>query len=647
MKALLSRPSAPLFLLTALCLTFWSRVLLTDQVLLPGAMLRGFAPFGNDPNAPWTILQWDALAQYFPWRHYAAQSLRGGEIPLWNPFQFSGTPFLANAQSAVLYPLNLPFWIFDTARAFGIAAFAHSILASFATYFLARRWNLSRAAAVVAATIYTFCGYLSAWALLPTLFATASWLPLCLLLFEKASDEKSGAASFFLALALGSALLAGHAQIFFYILLALALRQPFLERKWRGLAILCGATLLALALGAAQLLPTLELARLGHRAGGPPTLADWEFWKPRALQGADWPSLLVPNWPMSWGSLNENFGYLGVGALGLGILGVFFGIEERKKARKEEFEGDLPKKSSFLAFFLSSMPKNYAFTLAIFGLLYALATPVSQFFFFNAPGVSQMGGTGRALLLWSLGVALLAGFGLDLGRSKIKSALFPIAALLFVGAELFFNAFSTQPTAPRAWIYPPTQLTTFLAQNSAPDARVLFVTPKNAWLPAEALARGGRNHPPGVLPPNGAMVYGIHDVNGYDSLSPRVYRAWVGGENGGPSPQLNGNMVLLESPSPALLDSLAVRYVVTPQGLAPETAPGRKILSVNGADVWQREIGGALRASGASFTPGWKAGKYQPETFRLGGFVSLCALGFVAAALVFKRKTWHNTKERQ
>ncbi|HEX8466116.1 MAG TPA: hypothetical protein VF627_16000, partial [Abditibacterium sp.] len=165
-----------LALLLGLCLVFWSRVLFTGQVLLPGAMLGGFAPFGTDPRAPWTILQWDALAQYFPWRHFAAQSLRAGEIPLWNPFQFTGTPFVANAQSAVFYPLNWPFWVFDTAYAFGIATFLHSILASFATYFLARRWNLSRAAAILAATIYAGCGYLSAWALLPTLFATASWL---------------------------------------------------------------------------------------------------------------------------------------------------------------------------------------------------------------------------------------------------------------------------------------------------------------------------------------------------------------------------------------------------------------------------------------------------------------------------------------
>jgi len=53
---------APISLLCGLAFLFWSRVLVAGQVLLPGAMLRGFAPFGGDPQAPWTILQWDSLA---------------------------------------------------------------------------------------------------------------------------------------------------------------------------------------------------------------------------------------------------------------------------------------------------------------------------------------------------------------------------------------------------------------------------------------------------------------------------------------------------------------------------------------------------------------------------------------------------------
>ena len=174
---------------------------------------------------------------------------------LWNPFQFCGTPFVANAQSAVFYPLNLPFWIFDTAYAFGIVAFSHSILASFSTYFLARRWGLSRAAGVMAGAIYAFSGYMSAWALLPTLFATAAWLPLCVLLFEKASDdEKPAFSSFALALCLACALLAGHAQIFFYILAGFAVAPAVFEAPvariggfWRRSGVGVGAGRAAVA----------------------------------------------------------------------------------------------------------------------------------------------------------------------------------------------------------------------------------------------------------------------------------------------------------------------------------------------------------------------------------------------------------------
>ena len=72
--------AVPLLAFFALALLYWSRVLIGGQVLLPGDFLRGFAPFGNDPQAPWNILQWDALGQYFPWRHFSAEELRAGKI---------------------------------------------------------------------------------------------------------------------------------------------------------------------------------------------------------------------------------------------------------------------------------------------------------------------------------------------------------------------------------------------------------------------------------------------------------------------------------------------------------------------------------------------------------------------------------------
>ena len=705
MNSILShRHARALGLLTLFALALWSRVLFTGQVLLPGAMLSGFAPFGGNAQtnatAPWTILQWDSLAQYYPWRHFAAQELRAGHIPLWNPFEFCGTPFVANAQSAVFYPLNLPFWIFDTAYAFGVAAWLHSLLAMFATYFLCQRWRLSRAASVVAAVAFAGCGYLAAWVLLPTLFATASWLPLCLLLFEKASDDgaKSRGATWGLMFSLSCALLAGHAQIFFYIVLALALRQMFLRKRGRGFVVLIGVLVGAALLAMIQILPTLELARYGHRAADAATPEAWQIVKARALQLDALPSLFIPGWPAL--SFDENFGYIGIGVALLAIAGVFWRGGRSKPVlnrdvpvqnqqlpennrQSPENNRDVPVQNRQLPENNRQSPENnhdvpvqnqqlpennrdvlennqhllenrgkrakwFALALAIFGLLYALATPIAELFFFGVPGVSQMGTPGRALVLWSLGAALLCGYGVDFLRAKLKSSLVPAVALLIVGAELGFNSFTAAPTAPRAQIYPTTTLTTWLQGRVDENNRVLFTTPRTQWLPTEAF-RPPQTHPIGVMPPNGALVYRLHEVNGYDSLSLRQYRAYISGEEftriqgqdvEGVSPQLNGNMVLINNLNSPVLDELSLRYIVVPQSLnlGANTPKGKIVFSANGCNVWERPISGQLRINGAAFSPGWKNGGYNPETFRFGAFVSLCALGLLSAGAMVRRK---------
>src|SRR5579883_895851 len=37
----------------------------------------------------------DVIDQIFPWKQFTIESLKQGQIPLWNPFSFSGTPHLA------------------------------------------------------------------------------------------------------------------------------------------------------------------------------------------------------------------------------------------------------------------------------------------------------------------------------------------------------------------------------------------------------------------------------------------------------------------------------------------------------------------------------------------------------------------------
>ncbi|HVF11380.1 MAG TPA: hypothetical protein VNA16_11280 [Abditibacteriaceae bacterium] len=613
-----SRHALPILALGALSLAYWGKVLFTDQVLLPGAMLGGFAPFGGNPTAPWNILQWDALGQYYPWRLFAAQQLQQGVLPLWNPHQFAGAPFIANGQSAVFYPLNLPFWTLNVAYAFGVCAALHTLLAAVSTYFLAQRWQLSRAAALLAAIAFGFCGYLSAWAMLPTLANTASWLPLLILLLEdaaRAENPKSEIRNPKLALALCCALLAGHAQVFIYLLFGLTLRALLLPQKARVFGSLLFSLVLCAALGALQVLPTLELARIGHRAAeGGPTLEAWHKIMQRALQPLEFPSLLVADWPML--SFSESFGYVGVGAVLLALTGVLIGWRKGSHANAQ-----------------STSPLCFSILLVLFGLLYATATPLAKFFYFFVPGLSQMGGVVRALVLWSFGIALLAAWGLDALRQRWRSEIIPVIALVIVTAELFAAGWNLHPIAPRRTIYPRTELTDWLQRHTRDRSRVLFVTPRGGWLPAE-LFQNGRSHPPGVLPPNGAMIYGLYDVNGYDSLAPLSYRQFViEGEGADVSPPLNGNMILLENPNTPPLDMLNVRYVVSTQ---PQQDRGlREVLRADGCIVYERLAvdaarGFGLEADGRNFSPGWRNGKYQPESFRFGAFVSLCALAFVA-----------------
>jgi hypothetical protein len=43
----------------------------------------------------------------YPLAYYVRQSYRAGEIPLWNPYNFAGLPFLAQWNTLCLYPPSL------------------------------------------------------------------------------------------------------------------------------------------------------------------------------------------------------------------------------------------------------------------------------------------------------------------------------------------------------------------------------------------------------------------------------------------------------------------------------------------------------------------------------------------------------------
>lgn len=47
----------------------------------------------------------DMFFDYVPWRDFARQAISEGHFPLWNSCSSLGQPFMAEPQTAILYPL--------------------------------------------------------------------------------------------------------------------------------------------------------------------------------------------------------------------------------------------------------------------------------------------------------------------------------------------------------------------------------------------------------------------------------------------------------------------------------------------------------------------------------------------------------------
>jgi hypothetical protein len=122
------------------------------------------------------------------------------------------------------------------------------------------------------------------------------------------------------------------------------------------------------------------------------------------------------------------------------------------------------------------------------------------------------------------------------------------------------------------------------------------------------------------------MVYGLNDVSGYDSLSLRSYRDFVGAYGDAICPPYNGNMVLLNNPNTISLDQLNTRYVVSE---IPLRDAGELMKVVDGCYVYQRPPNAIPQLNGTDFAPGVRDGVYQPGSIRLGGFIALCALAWL------------------
>ncbi|MBV8282920.1 MAG: YfhO family protein, partial [Candidatus Eremiobacteraeota bacterium] len=339
----------------------------------------------------------DLASFLYPMYAFASQSLHAGHLPLWNPYLFSGMPFLADIQSGLFYPPN--FLIERLARPFDYAsmewlAMLHYVLAGWFAYLLGRSLGVTRLGAVVGGLVWMWSGFMVAQLGHLNMVEVAVWLPLELLLLRQALlGNRLRLTLPLTAAVLAVAFFAGHTQLFLYELLALVLFVALWGHYRRSIPVLAIALAGAAALGAVQILPSLQLTTLSLRSG-----ISYQESTQFALAPARLLTLLVPhffgeNAQNYWGSwtTTEVFGYAGILPLVLALAAL------RLRSRQDT---------------------RFWFWIGLLGVLLSLgsATVLQGWLYRFVPGFDKVRAPGRFLAFFDLGVAMLAGYGFDAVR---------------------------------------------------------------------------------------------------------------------------------------------------------------------------------------------------------------------------------------
>ncbi len=499
-------------------ITFWPQTL-GGRTLLPADNLYTFAPYATYaepvgvPSPPDNALVSDMILQNLHWKAFIKDSLAAGDLPLWNPHQLSGVPFMAAGQPSTLYPLSAIYYLLPLDVAYGWFVVINLWLAGVMMYGFIRVLRLNRTAALLGAITYQHSGFFLASAVFPMMLGGVVWLPLLLLCTEYIIRARPlfgrpvvvpwvmiGAA----ALALN--IFAGHVEITYYTILMTAYygllrvlhgywagrNTPGAARGWAGrFGWLVAMGSLGLAAGAVQFIPLYELVSTNWRAQGKTFSETLAFAHPLR----DVVQFVMPNFYGSpaqhtyldvfawervpvdfinalgqrqtnteWGIKNyvEGALYLGILPLALAIYGL---LDRAIQGRTRPDAGQPPYRAGFTG-------------LALVGLTFMFGLPTYALIYYGLPGLNQAHTPFRWVYAVTVSVAVLAAFGWEclttLSSYRLKRAftwlLLAVGGVTLAGVGLSYALYDaiTEPLVA--------QLLGSLAKadTAFPDARAFY-----------------------------------------------------------------------------------------------------------------------------------------------------------------------------
>ena len=372
----------------------------------------------------------DNLRIFYPLRKLTTDQIKNFEVPLWNPYNFSGNTHLGVYHSSVFHPLSFLFLLLPQIDAWSLIVILQPFLSGIFMYLFLKEINLSRRSSLFGGIVFAFSGFMIVWWEENFMSSySALFLPLILYSIEKLFKRINLFNFLLLILGLTFSLVSGWFQMSLYVFIIsiawIIYRLLKSKNKKEKATYFAVSYLLSFMISAIHLAPGLESFIYSARGTTDPKFVFDIYLMPLAHLV----TFLAPDFFGNPAAQN----YFGIGnfhekVLYVGIIPLVFAIYELIHLKKNTYAEKFFK---------------YAF---IITLSLGFALPTSWFFLYHLkiPLVSVILPS-RIFFISTFSISILAALGLERylqtkKEKKIFLVLFFIGLFfIFIWAFIFYN----------------------------------------------------------------------------------------------------------------------------------------------------------------------------------------------------------------
>jgi len=381
----------PVFIIIALWVIFSAPYLFGGLVPFPSKYLVTFFP-------PWSASYGmpvknnampDVITQIYPWKMLTIDSWRKGEVPLWNPYSFSGTVHAGNYQTAIFSPFNLLFFILPSLDAWSILILLQPLLAGLFMLMFLREINCSERSSVIGSVGFMFSGFMVTWMAYGTLGYAVLFLPLILWSISKYMRSTSLQSLLVCVLAVVTSFFSGHFQMSLYVWLtslSYLIFETYKSKQWKKGIILFIVLCIGLCVSAPQLLLTYNAFQASVRSISNTQLKEVIPWQYIV-------TFFSPDFFGNPVTRNDWFGHYAEWAGFVGIIPLLLSL--------------------YAVLFSGNMRKIFFIGLGLITLLLAYLSPLSFALFFLKIPILSTSAASRIIVITSFSLCVLGSFGFD------------------------------------------------------------------------------------------------------------------------------------------------------------------------------------------------------------------------------------------